>query len=253
MQLLVQGHEDGAQATFGVGAKHAESLAFGRRGADGIAGGAVGLAVGRARRRSRAEMGQGALDVVVADLGQALAGRAAGLDGGQALLSRAAVLLDMPLDKGLDGGSVLGVEVAAGGEVVRHGARLIASPGAEGGDESVLIDQTVLEREESEKEVAVDGNRVHEWETLVVFRDRPAPSSDGPDRRSPAVDPSFRGFRQNIAGPDDPSIGHRARFAPVRPVRNPNVNRSYSCGRLTRGDDSPSMFGPGLPVSPAGY
>ena len=134
MQLLIQGHEDGAQAAPGVRSEHAEPLAIGRGRADGVAGGAVGVTVGLARGRSGAETGEGALDVGVADLGQALAGRAAGGDGGQALLGAAAVLLEVPRDQGLDRGAVVGVEIAAGDEVVGQAATF-EGPGLEGGDE----------------------------------------------------------------------------------------------------------------------
>ena len=83
VQLGVEGDEDRAQAAPGVGPQDAEPLAVGRGGADGVAGGPVGIVAGLGWRRSR--VGEGGLDVGVAELGQALAGGAAGVDGGQAL------------------------------------------------------------------------------------------------------------------------------------------------------------------------
>ena len=49
----------------------------------------------------------------------------------------------------------IGVQVAAGDEVVGQGAGLVAGPGLEGGDELGLVDQAVLQREQAEEEVAV--------------------------------------------------------------------------------------------------
>ena len=101
VQLRVEGHEDGAQAAPGVGPEDAEPLAVGGGRADGVAGGAVGVVVGAGSSRSR-RWASVAVDVGVADPGQALAGRAAGGDGGQALLGVAAVLLEVQGDQGLD-------------------------------------------------------------------------------------------------------------------------------------------------------
>ena len=55
----------------------------------------------------------------------------------------------------LDRGPSIGVQVAAVDQVFGHRAALVATPGPEGGDELGLIDQAVLEREQSEEEVAV--------------------------------------------------------------------------------------------------
>ena len=46
VQLGVEGDEDGAQAAPGVGPEDAEPLAVGGGGADGVAGGPVGVAAG---------------------------------------------------------------------------------------------------------------------------------------------------------------------------------------------------------------
>ena len=51
----------------------------------------------------------------------------------------------------------VGVEVAAGDEVVGQAPGLVEGPGLEGGDELALVDQAVLKREQSEEEMAVGG------------------------------------------------------------------------------------------------
>ena len=70
------------------------------------------------------------------------------------LLGVAAVLLEVPGDQRLDHVAVVGVEVAAGHEMIGHRPALVAGPGLEGGDELALVDQAVLECEQAEEEVA---------------------------------------------------------------------------------------------------
>ena len=89
-------------------------------------------------------------------LGQALAGRPAGGDGGEALLHVAAVGLDVHGRQGLDGGSLGGIEVPQGDQVIGQGSRLVARPGVERGDELSLLDQAVLQGQQAEEEVAVE-------------------------------------------------------------------------------------------------
>jgi hypothetical protein len=67
------------------------------------------------------------------------------VEGGQALLGVAAVFLGVSGHQGLDGGSVVGIEVAAGDEVVGEG------PGLEGGHELALVDQADLQRQQTEE------------------------------------------------------------------------------------------------------
>jgi hypothetical protein len=90
-------------------------------------------------------MGEGGLDLGVADLGQALAGRATGGERGQAPLHVAPVLLDVACHEGLDRGSVVGIEVAAVDEVIGQGAGLLERPGLEGGDELGLVTERCIE------------------------------------------------------------------------------------------------------------
>ena len=89
VQLGVQGHEDGAQAAAGMRPEDAEPLAVGGGRADGVAGRAVGVAVVLGRARS--DPGERGVESGIADLGQALAGRAADADGRQAPLGVVAV------------------------------------------------------------------------------------------------------------------------------------------------------------------
>ena len=152
MQLLVQCHEDSAQATPGVGAEDAESQPVGGRGADGEAGGAVGAAIG-----TRADIGQSVLDLGVT-IGDGVEGCASGRsrgDGGEAPLGAAAVLLQVPGHQRLDGGPVVGVKMAHGDEVLGQRPALLERPGLEGPDEPGLVDQAILQGEQTEEEIAI--------------------------------------------------------------------------------------------------
>ena len=94
VQFRIEGHEDGPQAAPGMGPEDAEPLAVGGGRADGEAGGAVGVVVIEVGRRMRhADLAERRIDVRVAQVGQAVADRPAGGDGGEALLHVAAVLL----------------------------------------------------------------------------------------------------------------------------------------------------------------
>ena len=77
-----------------MGPEDAEPLAVGGGRADGEAGGAVGVVVIEVSRRMRhADLAERGVDVRVAQVGQAVADRPAGGDGGEALLHVAAVRL----------------------------------------------------------------------------------------------------------------------------------------------------------------
>ena len=160
MQLGIQGDEDRAQPAAGVRPQHAEPLAVAGGRADRVTGGAVDV-LRTALGRARAELGDGGADVGIAELGEALTGGAAGGDGGETPFHVAAVLLDVASHQGIDGGSVVGIEVAATDEVVGEGAGLVERPGLEGGHELDLVDQPVLECEQSEQQVAVGGDAGH--------------------------------------------------------------------------------------------
>jgi hypothetical protein len=55
----------------------------------------------------------------------------------------------------LDAGAGVGVEVTPGDELVGQAPGLVAGPGLKGGDKRVLVGHAVLERDQSEEEVAV--------------------------------------------------------------------------------------------------
>jgi hypothetical protein len=106
-------------------------------------------------------VGQGASDFGFGDASQALAGRSARRDRGEAPL-QVAVLLEIASHQGRDGESIVGIEVAAADEVVGQGAGLVERPGLEGGHELDLVDQPILEGEQSEEQVAVGVRLRHE-------------------------------------------------------------------------------------------
>ena len=182
MQLRVQRDEDGAQAAPRMGPQDAEPLPVGRGRADGVGGGAVGVGIGLARSRTGADVGESSLDLAVAECGEALAGRSSGGNGGQALLGATAMFLLVEPDHRLDHAALVGVQVAAVDQVFRDLAALVATPGPEGGDELVLIDQAVLEGKQSKEEVAVRIDGGHGTDLLGVGQGARSPtmsSSDG--------------------------------------------------------------------------
>ena len=153
VQLLVEGDEDGAQSAAGVGPEDAEPLAVGGRRADGKAGGPVGVALG-----TRADVGEGLLDLGVADRGEHRAGGGAGGDGGEAPLGAAVVRLEV--DRAM--ASTAGRCVWRRGGPGRRGGRPASGPcrcvqARNAVDELVLVDQAVLQGEQSEEQVAIGG------------------------------------------------------------------------------------------------
>ena len=178
VQLLVQRHEDSAQAAAGVGAEDAESLAVAGGGAEGVGGGAFGVVVAVAVGAEDAA-DERRVDLRVADGGEAPPDRRPDPDGGEALLRVAAVLLEVLGGQRLDQPALLDVEMAEGLEVVVQGPGLVAGPGVEGGHELGLVDQADLEGQQAEEEVAVGvgGHRVYLRATVRgrdVLRSAPA-------------------------------------------------------------------------------
>ena len=156
VQLGVEGHEHGPQAAPGVRPEHAEPLAVAGGRADGVGCRAVGIAV-LGRAVCRGDVAERRLDVRVADPRQALARRLAGRDRGQALLHVAAVGFQVNRGQRLQQRPLGGGQVAAGFQVVGQAPGLVERPGLEGGHELALVDEPVLEREQSEEEMAVGG------------------------------------------------------------------------------------------------
>ncbi len=138
-----------------MGPKDAEPLPVGGGRADGVGAGAVGVGIGLARSRTGADAGESCLDVAVTKCGQALAGRSAGGNRGQALLGAAAVFLRVEPYHCLDHIALVGVQVAAVDQVLRELPALAATPSPERGDELILIDQAVLEGKQSKEKIAV--------------------------------------------------------------------------------------------------
>ncbi len=156
VELGVERDEDGAESALGVGPEDAEPQPVGSGRADGVAGGAVGVGIG-----AGGEPGDDAIEVEVADGGERLAGGGSGGHGREAAGRVAAVLPQVQADHGLDAESLVVVEVAAPDEVVGQGASPVAGPGLEGGDELPLVDEAVLECEQTEEQVALGGDGGH--------------------------------------------------------------------------------------------
>jgi len=86
---------------------------------------------------------------------QALASGAAGRDRRQALLGVATVFFQMQPDHDVDRTALSLVQVSPAHEVAGQRPRLIERPGAECTEELILVDQPVLEPEQSKEQVAV--------------------------------------------------------------------------------------------------
>ncbi len=154
IQLAVERDEHGAQTASGVWPQHAEPLAVAGRGADGqrhravLVGGIV---------RARADAGERRLDLRAADPRQALLGRLAGRDRGQALLHVTAVGLQVNSGQPFKQRTRGGGEVTAAFEVICQAPGFIERPRLEGSYKLALVDDPVLEREQPEKEMTVGG------------------------------------------------------------------------------------------------
>ena len=96
----------------------------------------------------------GVIDVAI-DAGQDVAGRAAGGNGGQALLGVAAVSGEVGGGEALKQRAMRGVEIAESDEVIGQAAVLVAGPGVKRGDELDLVDESVLKRTQTEEQVAL--------------------------------------------------------------------------------------------------
>ena len=148
----IEGDVDGAQSAAGVGPEDAEPLAVGGCRADGEAGGPVGVALG-----TRADVGEGLLDLGVAHRGEHRAGGGAGGDGGEAPLGAAVVGLQVDRGDGLDSRALRLGEVPQGDEVVGQRLGLVGGPGPNAVGELGLVDQAGLQGEQSEEQVAIGG------------------------------------------------------------------------------------------------
>ncbi len=152
VELAVQRDEDFAQASLGMGPEYVEPLALGGGGARGEAGGAVGIFAGASV--GRAKVGERGFHIGIVDAVQALAGRAADGDRGQAPRCIAPVPGEMGTSQAFQKRPMRRVEVSQGDEMFGKGPGFVAGPRMERGDQLPLVDQAVLKREQSEEEVA---------------------------------------------------------------------------------------------------
>ena len=72
-------------------------------------------------------------------------------DSGEASLGAAAVLFQVPGHQRLDDGPVVGVEMAHGDQVLGQGPALVERPGLEGSDWPCLVNQAILQSEQTEE------------------------------------------------------------------------------------------------------
>ena len=100
--------------------------------------------------------------------GQALAGRFAGRHSGEALLDVAPMRFQVDLGQRLQQRPLGTGQVAASFQVVGQALGLVERPGLEGGDKLALVDQAVLQGEQSEKEMAFSGG--HDMAPIVGGR-----------------------------------------------------------------------------------
>ncbi len=182
VQLAVERHEHLAKPAARVRPEQAEPLAIAGRPADRQSAGAVGVVIivglGGVAVLGPSDPGERGLDLGLAQLRQAGAGRAVGRDCGQAVL-HVAVLLEVQRDDRFEAGAGVGVEVTPGDELVGQAPGLVAGPGLEGGDELDLVDQAVLEREQSEQEMAVSSGGGHDRSPIVGGRSGERPGIGG--------------------------------------------------------------------------
>ncbi len=206
VQLGVQGHEHRPQSAAGMRPEDAEPLAVAGGRADGVRCRAVRVAiVGRAVRRG--DVAERRLDLRVADPRQALSRRIAGRNRGEALLHVAAMGFQVNRSQRFQQRPLGGGEVASGFQVVGQAPGLLERPGLEGGHKLALVDDPVLQREQSEEEMAIGGDHGEAPGQRVV----PGKPDHGNAARS-------RGERRDgsiIAGTNGPRISEGLPSSPL--------------------------------------
>ena len=160
LQLRVHRHEDGAEAAASMGPQDAEPLPVGGGRAHDVAAGAVGVTVGAGAAADMVERG---LDLRATGGGEALACRAVHAEGREAPLGVTPVELDVCVGQSVEQGPVLGVEGALLGQEVGQGFPGGGRPDGEGHDELVASHHPVLQRQQTEEQIA--------W-GIVVLRHR---------------------------------------------------------------------------------
>ena len=102
-------------------------------------------------------MGEGLVDLVIAHRGEHRAGGRARAQGGEAPLGTSVVGLQVDRGDRLDSRALPLAEMAQGDEVIGQRLVLIGGPGPHAVGELGLVDQVVLEGEQSEEQVAIGG------------------------------------------------------------------------------------------------
>ena len=147
VQLAVEGHIDGAEAALGVRPEDAEPLALEGRRADDLAGRLVRVIHLGGRPDQRHGHGQ----VGITQGFELLSSRGAGCEGGEGFFRVAAVKLEMLIGHRDEERPTLLVDCPAIDEDLGQGPALGPGPRREGGDQLVLVDQAILQREQPEK------------------------------------------------------------------------------------------------------
>jgi hypothetical protein len=129
----------------------AEPLAVGSGGAHRVACGAIVVGQAVATRY----VAERVVDVGIAQSRQAVARGFAGRYGCEALLHVASVGFQMNLDESFEQAAPGPGQVAAGFQVVGQAPGLLERPRLERRDELTLVDDAVLQREQSEEQIAV--------------------------------------------------------------------------------------------------
>ncbi len=102
-------------------------------------------------------MGEGLPGLGAAHRGEHGAGGGAGSDGGEAALGLAVVGLEVDRGDGLDSRALPVGEVAERDEVIGQRLGVVGGPSPQAVRELVLVDQAILEGEQSEEQVAIVG------------------------------------------------------------------------------------------------
>ena len=156
IELAIEGDKDDAQAPFGMRAKDLKPLTVGRGRAHRDRGGAPGIAVRLGVAQAAGDVAESGLKIGIGEACQGMMHGSTGGDGSQAPFRLAAMLFQVPLDQSLDSRAILCIETAALDKLVGQQPALGTGPGLEARDELALVDQAVLQSEQSKQQVAVE-------------------------------------------------------------------------------------------------
>ena len=88
------------------------------------------------------------------------------------------MLLEVPRDQRLDRASIVGVQIAPGHKMLGQRPLFLERPGLKGRDELRLVDQPILQSEQTEEEIAIGIDGSHEVGLPNAQRGPRAPDSD---------------------------------------------------------------------------